>query len=188
MFTQLPRQWWVYAQRGLLAILLGVLAVLWPQQTLRIWVLLFGILTLGNGLFAMIGGLVSAVPYEGWWPPVLSGAAGMAIGLLTVLWPEKTTLILTYLIAAWMVITGIFELVAGNQLQRVIMGDWVMGLGGVLSIVLGILLCVYPSAGILSLVWLIGLLTIVLGILLISVAFRLRSLHRDSEGTSPSTV
>ena len=184
MFTQLPRKWWVYALRGLLVIVLGLLTVLWPQKTLYTLVVLFGVLALGNGLFAMIGGLVSAVPYEGWWPPVWGGALGMAIGLLTVLWPEKTALILAYLIAAWAVITGIFELIAGIQLRRVIIGDWVMVLGGILSILLGALLFVYPNSGILSLVWLLGLFAIVLGVLLIVAAFRLRGLKQDSEATS----
>jgi uncharacterized membrane protein HdeD (DUF308 family) len=150
------------------------------------WVLLFGALTLGNGLFALIGGLVSAVPNEGWVLPGLSGAIGMAIGLLTVLWPEKTTLILTYMIATWMVTTGIFELVAGNRLQRVVIGDWLITLGGILSIFVGVLLFIYPNAGALGLVWLIGLFTIVLGVLLIVAAFRLRSLGRGSQKDNAS--
>ena len=109
MFTQVPRKWWVYAQRGLLAIVFGILALLWPGQTLRIWVLLFGIFALAHGLFALIGGLVSAVPYENWWLPVLGGGAGIVIGFMILRWPDKTTLVLTYLIAAWAVITGIWS-------------------------------------------------------------------------------
>jgi hypothetical protein len=74
--------------------------------------------------------------------------------------------------AAWALITSIFEIVAGIMLRRVITGAWLAISNGILLVIFGVLLIVFPSAGALSLLWLIGTCAITLGMLLIVLAFR----------------
>jgi uncharacterized membrane protein HdeD (DUF308 family) len=112
---------------------------------------------------------------------LLEGVAGIVLGLLTFFWPNITALVLLYFIAAWALITGIFEIVAAIQFRRIISGEWTMILGGLLSVVFGILLFVFPGAGAVSMVWLIGIYAIAFGILEIIFAFRLRSLRHELE-------
>ncbi len=174
MLEQISRNWWLYAVRGVVAIIFGVVALIWPGQTLQALVLVFGAYALVDGIFAVIAGIASYRYFERWWAVLLEGVVGVIIGLLTFFWPSITAFVLLYFIAAWALITGIFEIVAAIQLRRVITGEWALILSGLLSILFGVLLVVFPGAGALSVVWLIGIYAIVFGISEIILAFRLR--------------
>ena len=132
-----------------------------------------------DGIFAIFAGIASRRYFERWWAVLLEGVAGVVIGLLTFFWPNITALALLYFIAAWALITGIFEIVAAIQLRRVITGEWMLILGGLLSIVFGVLLFVFPVAGAVSVIWVIGIYAVVFGISEIIFAFRLHSLRRE---------
>jgi uncharacterized membrane protein HdeD (DUF308 family) len=143
--------------------------------------LVFGAYALVEGIFAVIAGIAARGYFDRWWAVLLEGMVGIVIGLLTFFWPNITALVLLYFIAAWALITGIFEIVAAIQLRRVITGEWMYILGGLLSIIFGILLFVFPGAGAVSMIWMIGIYAIVFGISLIIFAFRLRGLGHELE-------
>ena len=181
MFTQFLNKWWLFALRGLFAVIFGVLALIWPGLTLQALVLLFGAYALVDGIFAVTAGIVSIGSFKQWWAVLLEGVVGILVGFLTFFSPNITGLVFLYFIAAWAIVTGVFEIVAAIQLRSVISGEWRMVLSGILSILFGVLLFVFPGAGAVSLVWLIGFYAIVFGITLIVLAFRLRGLRRDFE-------
>ena len=87
---------------------------------------------------------------------MLSGSAGIAAGFLTFFYPVVTAYALLYIMAAWAIISGVFEIVAAIEFRRALSDMWLLGLAGALSIALGILLAAAPGAGLLSLVWLLG--------------------------------
>ena len=179
MITMLSRYWWVLALRGLMAIVFGILALIWPSLTLLSLIYLFGAYVLVDGIFAIITGIRSYGERERWWVALLEGIVGVIAGILTFLWPNVTGLILLYFIAAWAVVTGILEIIAAIQLRRVITGEWLMILSGLLSIAFGVALVFFPGAGALALTWLIGAYAIVFGILFSLLALRLRGMRRD---------
>ena len=187
MITMLSRYWWVLALRGLMAIVFGILALLWPQITLLTLIYLFGAYVLLDGIFAVITGIRSYGENERWWAVLLEGLLGIAVGVLAFVWPDVTGLVLLYFIAAWAVITGIFEIFAAIRLRRELTGEWLMVLSGLLSIAFGVALVIFPAAGALALTWLIGAYAIFFGILLIILAFRLRGM-RPSEGEALTGV
>ena len=113
-----------------------------------------------------------------WTAHLISGALSVIIGLLTFFMPGVTGLVLLYLIAAWAIVTGLAEIVAGIRLRRVITGEWFLALAGVLSVVFGLLLIVYPGAGALAVALWIGAYATLFGILLIALGLRLRSWGR----------
>ena len=188
MFARLFRHWWLFVVRGVLAIIFGVLALIWPGPTKYILIVLFGAFVLVDGIFTVAAGITFHQYFERWWAVLLEGLAGILLGFLTYLWPGLTALVLVYLIAAWAVITGILEIVAAIQFRRVIAGEWAMILIGLLSIVFGVLLAVFPAVGAVSLVWLIGIYAVADGIMQIIFAFRLRSIRRDIEQIVPLDV
>ncbi|MBX5493540.1 MAG: HdeD family acid-resistance protein [Chloroflexi bacterium] len=171
---QLLSNWWLLLVRGVIAVLFGILAFIWPGLTLLALVLLFGIYTLADGLLALWLTFVAAREQRRWWPFLVEGIAGVAAGILTFIWPGITALVLLYIIAAWAIVTGILEIIAAIRLREVIEGEWLLGLGGVLSILLGVLLAAQPAAGALALVWLIAAYAVVFGVVLIALALRVR--------------
>ncbi len=181
MLEKITQNWWMYAVRGLVAIIFGIVALARPGQTLQALVLVFGAYALVDGIFAIFAGIASYRYFERWWAVLLEGVAGVVIGLLTFFWPNITALVLLYFIAAWALITGIFEIVAAIQLRREITGEWMLILGGLLSILFSVLLFVFPLAGAVSVILVIGMYAVVFGISEIIFAFRLRGLRRDLE-------
>lgn len=181
MIQMLTRYWWVLALRGVAAIIFGILALVWPEITLLTLILVFGAYVLIDGIFSVIIGIRTYGESERWWASLLAGIAGIIIGILTFLWPDVTGLVLLYFIAAWAIVTGILEIMAAIQLRRVITGEWLMILSGILSVVLGLVLVLFPEAGAIGLIWVIGAYAILFGLLFIFLALRLRSVGRDLE-------
>ena len=106
---------------------------------------------------------------------LLEGIIGLVIAAITFFRPGLTAFALYLTIAAWAVLTGIFEIVAAIRLRKEIKGEWLLALGGIASIVFGVLMIVYPMAGILTVIWLIGAYAIVFGVVLVGLSLRLRS-------------
>ena len=177
----LSRNWWALALRGLAAIVFGVLAFVWPGITLWALVLLFGAYMLVDGIFAIVAAVRAAGREARWWLLLVEGVLGVLAGLVAFLLPGITALALLYLVAAWAIFTGILQIVGAVRLRREIEGEWALILGGVLSVIFGVLLAVLPGPGILALVWLIGAYAVVSGVLLIVLAFRVR--NRDEAET-----
>jgi uncharacterized membrane protein HdeD (DUF308 family) len=164
---------WLFV-RGIAAILFGVLAFIWPGITLLVLVLLYGAYALVDGVAALVLALRGRRPKDTpLWTIVLVGIAGIAAGIITFLWPGITALALLVVVAAWAIVRGIFEIVAAVRLRKEIDGEWLLGLAGALSIVFGVLLLLQPAAGLLALVWLVGIYSIIAGILYISLGVRL---------------
>ncbi len=175
MLTQLAHNWWAVAIRGLAAIIFGILALVWPGITFAVLVLFWGAYALVDGAFAIISALTHPMEGNHRWLLLLEGLAGIAAGILTFVWPGLTALVLLYLIAAWGIITGILEIVAAIRLRREIANEWLLAISGVASLVLGVAIAVFPAAGALAVVWLIGAYALVFGFLLLFLAFRLRT-------------
>jgi uncharacterized membrane protein HdeD (DUF308 family) len=183
MLHALARNWWLVLLRGIAAIIFGVLAFVWPSVTLAVLVLLYGAFALVDGAFA----LAAAIMGPGgtgprWWLAVV-GLLGIAVGILTFIWPGITALILLVFIAAWSIVSGIFQVIGAFQLRQEIDNEWLLVVAGLLSVVFGILLLVWPGAGLLALVWLIATFAVVYGVLLIGLALRLRRHHTAAATT-----
>jgi len=186
MLSMLAQYWWALAVRGVFAILFGIAAIVWPGLTLLTLVLLFGAYALVDGIFSVVNGIRSYGEHERWWAILIEGLLGIAIGIITFVWPDITALTLLYLIAAWALLTGVLEIVAAIQLRKVITGEWIMILNGVISIVFGLLLIVFPGEGALGLTWLIGIYAIIFGVLFIILSLRLRGMKGQMEQTPVS--
>jgi len=181
MTTVLTRNWWALALRGIFAILFGLAAFVIPGITLAVLVALFGAYAVVDGVLAIVAGVRAAERHERWWSLVVKGLAGIVAGVLAFIWPALTALALLYLIAGWAIVTGVLEIVAAVHLHRA-HGEWLLILNGVLSILFGLFAIVWPGAGVLTLLWMIGVYAIVFGAVLLVLAFRLRNLHRLQTG------
>ena len=103
--------------------------------------------------------------------------AGVAIGIITFLWPSITALALLLVISAWAFITGLAQIVIAVFLRRVIRHEWVLAALGTLSAIFGVVLVMNPSAGAVAVAWIIGLYALVFGLMLFALAWEV---HRES--------
>src|SRR5215469_450232 len=175
MLEQLSRHWWAVALRGVLAILFAVIAFTQPGITLLALVWLWGIYAIADGVFTLITSFQAAEQHRHWVALLLEGLLGIAAGVIAFAWPGITALVFIYLIAAWAIVTGIFEIVEAVRLRQVIEGEWLLGLAGVLSVLLGVFIIARPGAGLIAWVWLLGAYALLFGVTLIALAFRLRA-------------
>ncbi|HEX6542459.1 MAG TPA: HdeD family acid-resistance protein [Ktedonobacterales bacterium] len=181
MDTVFGEHWWAVGLRGVLAIIFGILALVWPGITLVVLIAFFGAYALIDGIVAVYVAIRGREANRNWGWLLIEGIAGIVIGILTFLWPGTTALVLLLFIAAWAIITGITEIVQAIQLRRVINNEWLLIIGGILSVIFGILLLFFPAAGALALVWLIGIYAILFGIVLLVLAWRLRGMTQRSQ-------
>ena len=183
----LARNWWALALRGVAAIAFGVITFIVPGVSLLTLVFLFGAYALVDGIFN-IAASFRAVEHH--WAMLIEGIIGVLAGVVTFAWPGITAIALLYLIAFWAIFTGVFEIVAGIRLRKLITNEWVYILMGVVSLIFGFLILFAPVAGALAIVIWIGAYAFIFGILMLALAFRLRShTHHTIAGTAqPRTV
>src|SRR3954451_2758028 len=157
---QMKREIWLLVLRGVVAIVFGVLAILWPGVTLLALALLFGAYVLVDGVLTMIGafrrrdGATQRTAY------ILIGLLSIAAGAVALLWPRVTALVLVVLVGAWAVVTGLLAIVAATRAPN----GWLPIVVGVASIVAGILIFMNPGAGAFALALLIGVYALVGGV------------------------
>ena len=175
----LARNWWVVLLRGIAGILFGLATFFAPGISLAALVLVFGAFAFADGILAIITAIRRRGSSNRWWMMLLHGLVGVAVGVVTFIWPDITALVLVYLIAAWALVTGGLEIAAAIRLRKVISDEWLLILSGLAAVALGIVLVFFPEPGALALVLLIGAYALVSGVLLIALAFRLRSWLRS---------
>jgi len=180
MLSLVSRDWWVYAARGIAAILFGIMALIWPGPTLAVLILLFGAYAFVDGvalLVALARGDVLARSHK--WITGLMGVLGIAVAIATLVWPGMTALTLLYLVAIWAIGMGILQIASAIEFRREIDGELFVVLGGIFSIMLGGLLVAFPGTGLLSLVWLVGFWAELFGFSSLGIAYRLHGIDRD---------
>jgi len=177
MLRTLAQNWWALVLRGVCAILFGVGAFVWPGITLAVLILLYGAYALVEGVlevaWALMGRKAGAFP----WGVLLAGLAGVAVGIVTFVSPGITALALLYVIAAWAIVRGVFEIIAAISLRKELDNEWLLALSGLLSVALGVFLIMAPGAGALALLWWIGGFAIIAGILMVMLGLRLKGVR-----------
>jgi uncharacterized membrane protein HdeD (DUF308 family) len=170
--------WWAIALRAAAAILLGVIAIFMPGPTLAAIVIVFGIFAIIDGILAIVAAVRGFRRKERWWPMLLEGLVGIAAGAIAIFWPGIGALALTYLVAAWALVTGAFEVAAAIRLRKVMTGEWLLLIAGLLSIVLAVLVALFPGTGALLLVWWLGAYAFAYGVISLVLALRVRTWTR----------
>lgn len=176
--VELARWWWTFVVRGVLAIAFGVLAFLTPAWGIAILVGLFAAWAFIDGAGSLVAGWSGRARDRNWWLEILEGVVSIAAGVIALLFPlDVVAEVLVLIVAAWAIVTGAFEIFMAIRLRERIEGEVWLGLAGVASILFGAILLLFPGAGALSLVWLIGSFAIAFGFFLVMLGWRLRGIH-----------
>ena len=173
------QNWWLFTLRGVLGIIFGILALIFPGPTILSLVLLFSAYMLVDGIF----GIISAVrairrKEDRWGLLIFEGLLNIATGVVAFLWPGLTVVAFVWLIAAWAIVSGGLMTAAGFRLN-IEHGRWWLVLGGLLSLAYGVLLIITPLIGAIVLTWWLGAHALVFGIALVIFSFKLRSRQHE---------
>jgi len=170
--------WWAMALRGAGAIVLGTLAVLWPDITLLVLAGIFAAYCAVDAVFSIILAVRGARRDERWGWSALHGIVALATAVLTVFYPQLTILAFVILLIAWALLSGIASIVGAFRLEGNHGRGWMIA-AGVISLALGVLLLMFPQIGIFTLSWMIAFQGWLAGAMLLSVAYKLRLRHAD---------
>lgn len=172
----MAKKWWTIALRGLVSVIFGIIAFAWPQLTAALMVMFFGVYVLIDGLFAFIASFVMEGGIKRWWLKLIQGILGIVLGIIFLVNPAFTAAFIVLLIAIWAIIIGILEIISAISYAKIMPDNWLMILTGILSLIFGFLLMKNPAAGILAVIWIIGMYAIFFGMLLIATGFTLKGL------------
>lgn len=179
MVDFLARNWGWITFRGVVVLLFGLLTLLNPAITLVVLIIMFGAFALVDGVLMIISAVANRRQQPSWKSLLVSGILAVLIGIMTLMLPGVTAITLLLLIAAWAIVTGIAAIVVAIRLRKEIEGEWLFILHGILSVLFGTILIVFPGAGALAMVLWIGAFAVITGILLIAFSLRLRKWHKS---------
>ncbi len=176
--AMLSRTWWVMMLRGVIAILFGIVAWILPAASLAVLLLLFGAYALLDGILGVWVAISGRKERDHWWVLLIWGLTGIGIGLLTLMAPGVTAIVLLFYIAIWAMMTGVLQIIAAIRLRKEVVGEWLFLIGGIASLLFGIVLISRPGVGILALIWLIATYAVLFGLILVFLGFKLRTIGK----------
>lgn len=171
----LSRYWGMTFLRGAIWMLFGILIYMQPGLSLVTFVFLFAMFALVDGIASIVTAIGGREENDNWWILLLIGLAAIGVAVLAFLNPGVTAIALLYWIGAWAITTGVLEIVAAIYLRKEIEGESWLILAGLVSVAFGVFLFARPSAGMLSVMWLIAGYAFLYGLVLMIFAVRARN-------------
>jgi uncharacterized membrane protein HdeD (DUF308 family) len=158
---------------GVLAIIVGIIALAWPGVTVFALVILFAVYAfIDAGLQAVRAfSSGSAGPVFG---HLLLGLLDLAAGVIALAWPGPTALVLVLIVGIWAFVGGFFEIFAGFRSGETAGSRALFILGGLVSVAFGVVLFARPGIGAVTLALLFGLFSLIYGISQITLGTQLR--------------
>ncbi len=175
LVAALARNWWVILVYGVVAIAFGLYSIVWPGASVVALTWAFGVMALAEGVisvFALFDRNMN-IP-RGWL--ALYALASIAFGVLAITQPLAAAGALLLLLAAWLIVSGLYRIVFAVRVRRFIANEWLLILSGAVAVLLGVLFAAYPAAGLLTMALWIGVGALLYGVLQVMAALRLRKL------------
>ena len=183
MSALLAQNWWAVALRGACGVVFGLIALFAPGAAMLSLALLFAGYLLADGVLGVVAAVRAARAHERWALLLAEGILNVVMGLLAALFPAGAVLAFVLVNAAWALLTGGLMLGAAFRAQ-VSHGRWWLALGGVVSLLWGVLLVFSPLVGAVVLTWWLGGYAIAFGAVLLVLAFKLRGRRGEGKGAA----
>ncbi|WP_167854712.1 HdeD family acid-resistance protein [Mangrovimicrobium sediminis] len=166
--------WWFLMLRGVLAVLLGIFALFWPDQNLRVIIVAAGIYCLADGVTALIGALYHSTLRE----QLAQAILVIAIGAVLVFWPGATLRTLLMTLGAAVFIVGLGQIMTSRKLPADDPAKETTRRIGLGAAAVGLVLAFWPGSGAAVISWIIGLAALLVGALLLFLGSRFKRLRR----------
>lgn len=188
MLKRLTDNWWLFLIQGIASIIFGILALVWPGETLAVLIAILGWFVLINGALGVIFAIASATSSRPWGWRLTYGILGVLVGLLILRWPGLTALTILFFIGFWAIMVGLTEIVGSIADRNEISHAWLLALEGIVSLLFGIAMIVWPGVGLLTVALLVGIYALIHGLLYCAVAFRVRTLGQALATRMPPAI
>jgi len=166
--------WWSLLLRGLLAAVLGIAALIWPNATLDLLIRLIGIFVLFVGIASLLG----AFRIRELGAHLIPGLISVAVGAVLLFWPDITGRLLLMIVGLWALFQGVVLFLAGREADQNDPERSLVVSTGVAAAIAGGILIVWPGTGAVAISWIIGILALLIGVSLIFLALRLRRMTK----------
>jgi len=173
----LKKYWWLIALRGVLGIIVGIFAIVWPGISLAVFLLLLAVYLLVEGVLLVLSGLFSMGKDWHWLALLLEGALALVVGWIIISNPGSAVLTLAFLVqilALWLILGGVLRVVLAIAVRKKIKNEFFLIGSGILSVLVGFWIFSQPGIGLLALIWLFGFSAIVMGIFYTAFGMRLK--------------
>jgi uncharacterized membrane protein HdeD (DUF308 family) len=169
---------------GVLAVIVGVIAIAWPGVTILALIILFAIYAfIAAGLQgARAFSSRDAGPVFG---HLLLGLIDLAAGVIALVWPGPTALVLVIVVAAWALVSGIAEIIAAFASGETAGTRAMFIIAGLVSVAFGVVLFARPGVGAVTLALLFGLYSMIYGFSQITAGVQVRQLGTSVRSLSP---
>ena len=170
--------------RGILAVIVGIIALAWPSVTVLALVILFAIYAF------MAAGLQAARAFSSRNAgPVLGhlllGLVDLAAGVIALAWPGPTALVLVLIVGVWAIAAGLAEIAAAFGHGEAAGTRALFILGGLITVAFGVVLCARPGIGAVTLALLFGLFSLIAGIWMLVQGIELRRTGKTLHSVRP---
>lgn len=170
--------WGMVLLRGILMILLGIILLAWPMSSITTMIIFMGAWWLVDGIATVFKSIKGRKEISGWGWGIFTGILGIIAGIIVLSQPVLSTIITSTFIIWFLgiaaIIYGISAIVTGIRVRKEMKGEWSMILGGLLSIIFGIILLSSPFVSALTIIKIMGVVALIGGITIIIVAFSVR--------------
>jgi uncharacterized membrane protein HdeD (DUF308 family) len=172
--ARLAKEWWLMAVLGVVSLVCGVVAIVYPGVTLLAVGIIFGFYLLMAGIFELVDAIVGDPASRAL--SAIVGVVALIAGLICLRRPGDSLLALVVVLGAYLIVTGVARLVrAFASVEH--RGLWL--LSAVVDLILGILILSWPDESLVTLAVFFGISLIFRGIFALVAAFQLRKLHKE---------
>src|SRR3954451_10930975 len=155
MSAVLAQNWWLIALRGVFGVLFGIVAFASPGAVMITLALFFAAYLLVDGIAGIVAAVRAARANERWGLLLAEGALNIVMGLIAAFMPVTAVFAFVIVTAAWALISGGLMIAAAFKLHES-HGRWWLAIGGIVSVIWGVLLVLSPVIGAVVLTWWLG--------------------------------
>lgn len=165
--------WKVLVARGVVGIVFGIVAMVWPTSTVIAFAILWGIWALVDAAVSFYQAFETGAPTSVRLLAGLMGLVALLAGLYAVFSPSNAAAVLTWVLGVWLIVRGVFELIGAFSASAMAPRGLLL-LSAALDLLLGILFVANPGKGAVAIAFVLGLVALVWGLVFLVVGLVVR--------------
>jgi uncharacterized membrane protein HdeD (DUF308 family) len=173
------RAWWLFVLYGVIGIIFGITAIVQPAAAGVAIAWAAGVMAIAEAVVSLLALFNSKTAMSKGWLAFYA-LSSLVFGVLAIMNPVATAAVLVIMLAAWLIVGGVYRIVFAIRVRKAIEGEWMIALSGLLAVVLGVMFMLNPLVGIVVTSFWIGVLAVVYGVMQIMAGLGLRKMGRTA--------